>query len=88
VDSIFPSAYEYVYNRAPEDFCHGKSKTYNFFSLTKLKFNIYSFKLDITGFDLYNYFNAFKFAMDAQLINDLTGVKINNKNIVSFYLLS
>ena len=41
VDSILPSAYEYVYNRAPEDFCHGKSKTQNFYSLTKLQLKIF-----------------------------------------------
>lgn len=38
--------------------------------------------LDPTYFNLYNIFNAFKYALDIQIIRNLTGVQIENRNLV------
>ncbi|CAF0854082.1 unnamed protein product [Brachionus calyciflorus] len=59
IDQIFPSKVDYLYNRAPEDYC-----------------------LDMTYFNIYQSFNAFKYSMDVQLIASMTGTTIKNDNLV------
>jgi hypothetical protein len=77
-----------MYNKAPEEFCYGtvsfivkliKIYIYYIYSKETICFLI---KKGFNYFSLYSNFNAYKFSMDAQIIQKLTGVKITNKNIV------